>query len=69
MKKKRNWRCWIKVNQEKHITLHSNNLISLVRYLDMKYPDWRYFNVYGIKSNEQIANYTKSNRPPHKWPE
>ena len=40
-----------------------SNLIRFTDFLDNKYPDWKYFNVYDKKSKQQIASYTINNRP------
>lgn len=50
------------------IWLHSNNLLSLCDYLDRRYPDWKWFNVFDNRNkSQQIASYTKNNRPSHKF--
>lgn len=42
------------------------NLLRFTSFLDNKYPNWKYFNVYCSKSKEEIARFTckdKPNRP------
>jgi hypothetical protein len=55
-----------KVENDKFCTWHSSNLISFTKFLDAKYPNWRYFNVIDNKTNTQIANFTKYSRPTNK---
>ena len=43
-----------------------NDLIKFTRFLDQKWPEWKWFNIYsntGINKGEQIANFTKNKRP------
>jgi len=42
---------------------HVWNLLKLVEFLDQKFPNWKWFNVYDKRTKEQIASYTKNNRP------
>lgn len=52
---------------DKLIWIHSNDLISFVYFLDEKYPEWCWFNVYDNKDKtKQLANFTKNNRPTHR---
>lgn len=47
---------------------HSNNLLSFTEFLDEKYPEWCWYNVYDNHNKSlQIANYTKNKRPTHKF--
>lgn len=42
------------------------DLLKLTRFLDNKWPGWKWFNVYaktGINKGEQLASFTKHNRP------
>lgn len=52
-----------KVETSKFVKYRTTDLLSFTKYLDTSFPDWRYFNVYDKKSKEQIANFTKKNRP------
>lgn len=48
------------------IYIHSNNLLSLTEFLDNKYPDWCWFNVFdNHDKSKQIASFTKNKRPNH----
>lgn len=56
----------VKANKEKFLKYNVNNLLLFTRFLDKEYPEWRWFNVFVYKkdsSGEQIASFTKSNRP------
>jgi len=53
----------VKVDAEKFCKWRCNNLLKLVVFLDSKWSDWRYFNVYDNKTKQQIGNYTNKNRP------
>ncbi len=54
----------IKVGAEHFVKYHAvNNLIRLTSYLDSRFPDWKYFNVYDKKTRRQVANYTQKDRP------
>ena len=55
-----------KVGTDKFVKYNVNNLQLFTKFLDTTFPEWRYFNVYSHTkdgSGEQIANYTKNNRP------
>jgi ABC-type uncharacterized transport system permease subunit len=54
-----------KVGDEKFVKYRSENLLSFTRFLDTKFPTWRWFNVYS-STGQQIANYTTKNRPLYK---
>lgn len=40
-----------------------DNLIRFAAFLDKKFPDWRYMNVFDRETRKQIGNYTKTSRP------
>lgn len=57
-----------KYNKSLFYTFKTNNLLSLVRYLQNNFDDWYYINVYAYKAypdikGKQIASYTKKNPP------
>ncbi len=54
-----------KVSNDKFVKYHINNLVSFARFLDEKFPDWRFFNVFD-QTGQQVKNYTKNNRPENK---
>jgi hypothetical protein len=55
----------VKVSNEKFVKYHLNNLVSFARFLDEKFPDWRFFNVFD-RTGQQVKSYTKNNRPQSK---
>lgn len=55
-----------KVGNEKFVKYRCSDLLSLVRFLDKSWPDWRWFNVFDKRTKEQIANFTTKNRPQTK---
>lgn len=56
-----------KVGNEKFVKYHVNDLLSFTKFLDISFPDWRWFNVYNKdKEGKELANYTNKNRPTSK---
>lgn len=51
-----------KVGKDKFVKYHVNNLLSFTSFLDLNFKDWRFFNVFD-QTGQQIANFTKNNRP------
>jgi len=46
------------------ITFHTvTNLIKFTAFLDEKYPDWRYFNVYDKNTKSKLGSFTKNRKP------
>jgi hypothetical protein len=54
-----------KVSNEQFVKYHVNNLLSFTKFLDEKFPDWRYYNVFD-KAGQQLTNFTKNSRPQQK---
>jgi hypothetical protein len=48
-------------NNIKFVKYHSPDLISFQRFLDNKFEDWYFFNVYN-KEEVQIESFTKNRR-------
>lgn len=47
-----------------------DNLLSFTKFLDEKWVEWKWFNVYsnnGINKGKQLGNFTKFNRPKSKF--
>ena len=44
-----------------------NNLLSFTAFLDRNFQEWAWFNVYDKYTREQVGNFTKFNRPMHKF--
>ncbi len=50
----------IKVGCDRFVKLHNvSNLSSLITYLNTKYGDWRWFNVYHPHTKHQVKSITK----------
>lgn len=58
--------CNVKVEAERFVKYRTSDLIQFAHFLDTKYPDWRWFNVFNKTTKQQIANFTRSNRPTTK---
>jgi hypothetical protein len=46
-----------------------NNLLKFTEFLDLKWSNWKWFNVYANKGNikgKQLASFTNRNRPVKK---
>lgn len=58
--------CIAKVGNEKFVRYHVNNLRLFSLFLDRKFPDWRWFNVFEYNrehNGKQQESFTKKNRP------
>ena len=55
--------CIVKVGQEKFVKYHTNDLLKFVIFLDSKYVDWRFFNVFCFVNKTKIDQFTKNKRP------
>jgi len=60
------YNCIVKVEYDKIVKYHVNNLLSFVQFLDSNFKNWTWFNVYDSKTRKQITSYTKNNRPTTK---
>ena len=56
------YRVWVKTDNEDYKTWHTSDLIKLQMFLDNKYPQWRFFNVYDKKTGHNLASFTKTRR-------
>jgi hypothetical protein len=56
------YRVWVKTDKENHKQWHTSDLMDLQSFLDTKYPEWCYFNVYDKKSNINLGSFTKYKR-------
>lgn len=64
MKKK--YRVIAKVDSDKFVKYNCNNLLRFALFLDQKFPEWRWFNVYEYRkegNGNQLGNFTKNSRP------
>lgn len=72
-KKRNSWkrvykyRCFVKIGNEDFVSygyrFPIRNLKKFAEFLDKKYPNWRFFNVFDSRSGAQVANFTKYRRP------
>ena len=51
----------VKVGNEHFVKYRCRNLLKLCEFLDRKWSDWRWFNVYDKHS--KLASYSKNKRP------
>ena len=61
----------VKVSINKFCKWRCSNLLSMTKFLDKEHPDWRWFNVYDNNESSptyrnQLANFTRTNRPGSK---
>jgi len=49
--------------KEKFVKYHVNNILNFVHFLDLKFPTWRWANVFSTKTREQLGSFT-SKKPP-----
>jgi hypothetical protein len=47
--------------ERKGLKYNSPDLLSFQKFIDTKFPDWLWFNVFN-KEKKQIASFTKNNR-------
>lgn len=62
--------CIVKVvdsTGDKFLKYRTNDLIKFTKFLDLKFPDWKWFNVYDKITGEQVANFTINNRPTTRY--
>ena len=71
VKKKKKYKVVAKVGNKEvgnqgFVKYNVNNLRLFASFLDKKFPDWRYFNVYSWtkdSTGNQIGSFTKNKRP------
>jgi len=60
----RKYTCIVKVSPDHFIKYRNvGNLLRFAAFLDAKFPEWKYCNVYSKKSKKQIGNFTYKDRP------
>lgn len=57
------YRVIAKVDDDKFVKYHVNNLVSFCSFLDKNFPGWRWFNVFDKKTGVQVGNFTTKSRP------
>lgn len=55
--------CIAKTSDDKFVKYRLDNLLKFTQFMDMKWPGWRWFNVFDNRTKTQVANFTKNNRP------
>jgi hypothetical protein len=60
---KQEYLCIAKVGPKKFVKYHVNNLLKFTAFLDKDWSGWTYFNVFNKKGGDQIASFTKNDRP------
>jgi hypothetical protein len=56
----------VKADAERFLKYRTvNNLLKFTAFLDVNFPEWRYYNVYDKTTKEQITSFTKNKRPLH----
>jgi len=53
----------VKVTNTKFLKYHVSNLLLFTAFLDNKFPQWKWFNVYNHVTRQRITSFTKYNRP------
>ena len=51
-----------KVDNTNFVKYRCTNLISYQTFIDKKFPNWRYTNVYDKKTREQLFSFTSKDR-------
>ena len=53
----------VKISQTEFHKYHVRNLLNFTKWLDTKFPGWKWYNVFDKKTNLQIGNFTTKQRP------
>jgi hypothetical protein len=66
--KPKKYMCIVKVGNNldktaKCVKYRSNNLLKFTLFIDKKFPEWKWFNVFLKETGKQVMNFTKFNRP------
>ena len=57
---KTEYRVIVKVSNDKFVKYHSNNLSSFVTFVNKKFKNWRYMNIFEKHTRNQIGSITSS---------
>lgn len=63
---KKKYKVVAKVGNDHFVKYNVNNLRMFALFLDRKFPDWRWFNVFEYtkdSSGQQLDSFTKNKRP------
>lgn len=55
--------CIVKTGDSKFLKYHVNDLLKFTKFLDTTWSDWKFFNVFDKKTENQIASFTINDRP------
>ncbi len=53
----------VKISAKDFHKYHVRNLLKFTAWLDVKFPGWKWYNVYDKKTKNQIGNFTNKQRP------
>jgi len=59
--------CIVKSGPDKFLKYRLNDLVKFTSFLDDKWPDWRWFNVFDNRTKTQVANFTRTSKPTHPY--
>jgi hypothetical protein len=66
MKSAKKYKIIAKIGNDKFVKYNVNNLVLFTEFLDKKFSDWRWFNVFEYTKNDsgtQLGSFTKNKRP------
>lgn len=66
MKSAKKYKIIAKIGNDKFVKYNVNNLVLFTEFLDKKFSDWRWFNVFEYTKNgsgTQLGSFTKNKRP------
>jgi hypothetical protein len=49
------------------VRYHVSDLMKYAEFLDQRFPDWTWSNIYDKVSKNQLGSFTKKSRPISKW--
>ncbi len=64
------YRCIVKLvsaDGDRFLKYRTNDLLKFCKFLDVKFPEWKWFNVYDKKTGDQIGSFTINNRPKNRF--
>lgn len=75
MKKSKNYKAIVKIDKNPDGTAYCikyrfDDLLKFTAFLDTKWKDWKWFNIYSNKDQnkgQQLGNFTKHSRPISKY--
>lgn len=55
--------CIVKAGDEKFVKYRLNDLVKFTGFLNHRWSDWRWFNVFDNRTRIQVGNFTKNDKP------